>query len=153
MWVEVAALKVTYKEREKPTIQGAPVQKQFFTASPLFPGLVKKSALPKPDSYIHRVSFLDKTFGSSRDWTGHIEIPFSYTSELRDNGTHEFILPEEQMRPTCEVAMEAVLSILDVAHGQVLALQGCWEANLHLCCANLLSLASLCSRRSLPRLV
>ncbi|XP_063092720.1 LOW QUALITY PROTEIN: carboxypeptidase O [Cavia porcellus] len=61
---------------------------------------------------------LYKTFGSSRDWTGHIEIPFSYTSELRDNGTHEFILPEEQMRPTCEVAMEAVLSILDVAHAK-----------------------------------
>uniref|UniRef100_A0A5F9C9G0 Carboxypeptidase O n=1 Tax=Oryctolagus cuniculus TaxID=9986 RepID=A0A5F9C9G0_RABIT len=51
--------------------------------------------------------------GSSRDWARDIGIPFSYTFELRDNGTYGFVLPEAQIQPTCEETMEAVLSILD----------------------------------------
>ncbi|XP_058520271.1 carboxypeptidase O [Ochotona princeps] len=51
--------------------------------------------------------------GSSRDWARDIGIPFSYTFELRDNGTYGFVLPETQIQPTCEETMEAVLSILD----------------------------------------
>lgn len=58
-------------------------------------------------------SLTDPTSGSSRDWARDIGIPFSYTFELRDNGTEGFLLPETQIQPTCEEAMEAVLSILD----------------------------------------
>ncbi|NXN93051.1 CBPO Carboxypeptidase, partial [Rhinopomastus cyanomelas] len=43
--------------------------------------------------------------GSSRDWAHMIGIPFSYTFELRDNGTHGFILPPDQIQPTCEETM------------------------------------------------
>lgn len=53
------------------------------------------------------------TSGSSRDWALDIGIPFSYTFELRDNGTHGFVLPQEQIEATCEETMEAVLSILE----------------------------------------
>ncbi|XP_012516660.1 PREDICTED: carboxypeptidase O [Propithecus coquereli] len=56
------------------------------------------------------------TSGSSRDWARDIGIPFSFTFELRDNGTFGFILPEAQVQPTCEETMEAVLSILDDVH-------------------------------------
>uniref|UniRef100_A0A8C5LC61 Carboxypeptidase O n=1 Tax=Jaculus jaculus TaxID=51337 RepID=A0A8C5LC61_JACJA len=54
--------------------------------------------------------------GSSRDWARDIGIPFSYTFELRDNGTYGFILPESQIQPTCEETMEGVLSLLDEVH-------------------------------------
>ncbi|XP_039073416.1 carboxypeptidase O [Hyaena hyaena] len=53
------------------------------------------------------------TSGSSRDWARDIGIPFSYTFELRDNGTYGFVLPENQIQATCEESMEAVLSVLD----------------------------------------
>ncbi|XP_061238649.1 carboxypeptidase O [Bos javanicus] len=53
------------------------------------------------------------TSGSSRDWARDIGIPFSYTFELRDNGTYGFVLPETQIQATCEETMEAVLSVLD----------------------------------------
>ncbi|XP_007501915.1 carboxypeptidase O [Monodelphis domestica] len=56
---------------------------------------------------------LYSTSGSSRDWAYDIGIPFSYTFELRDNGTYGFLLPEDQIQPTCEETMAAVLSILD----------------------------------------
>ncbi|KAB1278533.1 Carboxypeptidase O [Camelus dromedarius] len=58
-------------------------------------------------------AFVDATSGSSRDWAQDIGIPFSYTFELRDNGTYGFVLPEAQIQATCEEAMEAVLSVLD----------------------------------------
>ncbi|XP_017402303.1 carboxypeptidase O [Cebus imitator] len=51
--------------------------------------------------------------GSSRDWARDIGIPFSYTFELRDTGTYGFVLPEDQIQPTCDETMEAVLSVLD----------------------------------------
>ncbi|XP_010859357.1 PREDICTED: carboxypeptidase O [Bison bison bison] len=53
------------------------------------------------------------TSGSSRDWARDIGIRFSYTFELRDNGTYGFVLPETQIQATCEETMEAVLSVLD----------------------------------------
>ncbi|KFP80490.1 Carboxypeptidase O, partial [Apaloderma vittatum] len=43
--------------------------------------------------------------GSSRDWAHMIGIPFSYTFELRDRGTHGFLLPDNQIQPTCEETM------------------------------------------------
>lgn len=42
-----------------------------------------------------------------------IGIPFSYTFELRDTGTHGFVLPPEQIQPTCEETMLAVTTIID----------------------------------------
>lgn len=59
------------------------------------------------------VSFVDASSGSSRDWARDIGIPFSYTFELRDNGTYGFELPEAQIQATSEETMEAVLSVLD----------------------------------------
>ncbi|XP_054442174.1 carboxypeptidase O [Pteronotus mesoamericanus] len=61
--------------------------------------------------------------GSSRDWARDIGIPFSYTFELRDNGTHQFVLPEAQIQATCEETMEAVLSILDDVYAKY------WHSN------------------------
>ncbi|NXI10044.1 CBPO Carboxypeptidase, partial [Irena cyanogastra] len=43
--------------------------------------------------------------GSSRDWAHTIGIPLSYTFELRDTGTHGFVLPANQIQPTCEETM------------------------------------------------
>lgn len=38
--------------------------------------------------------------GTSRDWAWDIGTPFSYTSELRDDGTYEFVLPAAQIQAT-----------------------------------------------------
>ncbi|XP_010005681.1 PREDICTED: carboxypeptidase O [Chaetura pelagica] len=51
--------------------------------------------------------------GSSRDWAHMIGIPFSYTFELRDKGAYGFVLPPEQIQPTCEETMLAVTAIMD----------------------------------------
>ncbi|KAM9286944.1 carboxypeptidase O [Morus bassanus] len=51
--------------------------------------------------------------GSSRDWAHMIGIPFSYTFELRDKGTYGFVLPPDQIQPTCEETMLAVTTIID----------------------------------------
>ncbi|OWK52962.1 Carboxypeptidase O [Lonchura striata] len=51
--------------------------------------------------------------GSSRDWAHTIGIPLSYTFELRDTGTHGFVLPANQIQPTCEETMLAVTTIID----------------------------------------
>ncbi|MGH0117045.1 UNVERIFIED_CONTAM: hypothetical protein FKN15_028157 [Acipenser sinensis] len=56
--------------------------------------------------------------GSSRDWARDIGIEFSYTFELRDNGTYGFKLPEEQIQPTCEEAMAGVTTIVEYVHNK-----------------------------------
>uniref|UniRef100_A0A8I3PCJ3 Carboxypeptidase O n=1 Tax=Canis lupus familiaris TaxID=9615 RepID=A0A8I3PCJ3_CANLF len=75
------------------------------------------NALKKKHGTNYRVGssadILYATSGSSRDWARDIGIPFSYTFELRDNGTYGFILPAAQIQATCEETMEAVLSVLD----------------------------------------
>ncbi|NXX74978.1 CBPO Carboxypeptidase, partial [Urocolius indicus] len=43
--------------------------------------------------------------GFSRDWAHMIGIPFTYTFELRDKGTCGFVLPSDQIKPTCEETM------------------------------------------------
>ncbi|XP_053925385.1 carboxypeptidase O [Cuculus canorus] len=58
-------------------------------------------------------SILYNNSGSSRDWAHMIGIPLSYTFELRDNGTHGFVLPSDQIQPTCEETMLAVTTIID----------------------------------------
>ncbi|XP_071978758.1 carboxypeptidase O-like [Engystomops pustulosus] len=51
--------------------------------------------------------------GSSMDWATDLGIPLTYTFELRDNGTYGFVLPEDQIEPTCEEVMDGILSIVD----------------------------------------
>ncbi|KAF3824196.1 hypothetical protein GH733_008481 [Mirounga leonina] len=75
------------------------------------------NALKKKHGTNYRVGssadILYTTSGASRDWARDIGIPFSYTFELRDNGTYGFVLPAAQIQATCEETMEAVLSVLD----------------------------------------
>ncbi|KAM4559586.1 carboxypeptidase O [Odontesthes bonariensis] len=54
--------------------------------------------------------------GSSRDWARMLGIPLTYTFELRDNGTFGFVLPEDQIQPTCEEAYSGALHIITYAH-------------------------------------
>ncbi|KAM4626906.1 carboxypeptidase O-like [Discoglossus pictus] len=51
--------------------------------------------------------------GSSRDWATDLGIQFSYTFELRDNGTFGFVLPEDQIKPTCEETMAGMMTIIE----------------------------------------
>ncbi|KAM4626905.1 carboxypeptidase O-like [Discoglossus pictus] len=51
--------------------------------------------------------------GSSSDWAADIGIRFSYTYELRDEGTYGFQLPPEQIKPTCEEIMTGVMSMVE----------------------------------------
>ncbi|XP_005343947.1 carboxypeptidase B [Microtus ochrogaster] len=46
--------------------------------------------------------------GGSDDWAYDQGIKYSFTFELRDTGTYGFLLPESQIRPTCEETMLAV---------------------------------------------
>ncbi|XP_004764301.1 carboxypeptidase O isoform X1 [Mustela putorius furo] len=85
------------------------------------------NALKKKHGTNYRVGssadILYTTSGSSRDWARDIGIPFSYTFELRDNGTYGFILPASQIQATCEETMEAVLSVLDDVYEKY------WDSN------------------------
>ncbi|CAL8290972.1 unnamed protein product [Lota lota] len=56
--------------------------------------------------------------GSSRDWARLTGIPFSFTFELRDNGTFGFRLPENQIQPTCEEAYSGAMHIVRYVHHQ-----------------------------------
>lgn len=47
-----------------------------------------------------------------------VGIPFSFTFELRDNGTFGFELPVDQIKPTCEEAYRGALYIITYAHGK-----------------------------------
>ncbi|XP_051982311.1 carboxypeptidase O [Xyrauchen texanus] len=54
--------------------------------------------------------------GSSRDFARLIGIPYSFTFELRDNGTYGFTLPEDQIQPTCQEAYQGAMSIINHVH-------------------------------------
>ncbi|XP_004081139.1 carboxypeptidase B [Oryzias latipes] len=54
--------------------------------------------------------------GGSDDWAYDLGVKYSYTFELRDTGYHGFLLPESQIKPTCEETMLAVKYI--AAHVQ-----------------------------------
>lgn len=54
--------------------------------------------------------------GASVDWARLIGIPYSFAFELRDKGAHGFVLPEDQIQPTCEEAYEGALSIITYVH-------------------------------------
>uniref|UniRef100_A0A8C1YIL7 Carboxypeptidase B n=1 Tax=Cyprinus carpio TaxID=7962 RepID=A0A8C1YIL7_CYPCA len=46
--------------------------------------------------------------GGSDDWAYDLGVKYSYTFELRDEGHYGFLLPESQIKPTCEETMLAV---------------------------------------------
>ncbi|XP_069839565.1 carboxypeptidase O isoform X2 [Dendropsophus ebraccatus] len=75
------------------------------------------SALKKKHGTIYQVgsfaNLLYEASGTSQDWVHDLGIDFSYTIELRDNGTYQFVLPENQIQPTCEETMEGVLTIME----------------------------------------
>ncbi|KAM7369857.1 hypothetical protein PAMP_011147 [Pampus punctatissimus] len=54
--------------------------------------------------------------GGSDDWAYDLGVKYSYTFELRDTGRFGFLLPESQIKPTCEETMLAVKYI--AAHVQ-----------------------------------
>ncbi|KAM3917378.1 carboxypeptidase O [Leptodactylus fuscus] len=58
-------------------------------------------------------NLLYEASGTSQDWVHDLGIDFSYTIELRDNGTYQFILPEDQIQPTCEETMAGVMTIIE----------------------------------------
>ncbi|XP_043917854.1 carboxypeptidase O-like [Protopterus annectens] len=58
-------------------------------------------------------SVLYEMAGSSLDYARDIGIEFSYIFELRDNGTNKFVLPEEEIQPTCEETMAGVMAIVE----------------------------------------
>ncbi|KAK7879498.1 hypothetical protein WMY93_033794 [Mugilogobius chulae] len=57
--------------------------------------------------------------GGSQDFARLQGVPYSFTFELRDNGTHGFVLPEDQIRPTCEEAYSGAMHIISYAHHKV----------------------------------
>ncbi|KAA0704967.1 Carboxypeptidase B [Triplophysa tibetana] len=46
--------------------------------------------------------------GGSDDWAYDLGIKYAYTFELRDTGRYGFLLPESEIKPTCEETMLAV---------------------------------------------
>lgn len=62
------------------------------------------------------IFFTDANSGSSRDFARLIGIPYSFTFELRDEGQHGFILPENQIQPTCQEAYQGAMSIINYVH-------------------------------------
>jgi len=50
--------------------------------------------------------------GGSDDWAYDLGVKYSYTFELRDTGRYGFLLPESQIKPTCEETMLAVKYIM-----------------------------------------
>uniref|UniRef100_A0A1A8EYW2 Carboxypeptidase O n=1 Tax=Nothobranchius korthausae TaxID=1143690 RepID=A0A1A8EYW2_9TELE len=77
-------------------------------------------AIRKVHGKIYRVGsspdILYPNSGSSRDWARIQGIPMTYTFELRDNGTLGFLLPEDQIQPTCEEAYSGALHIITYTH-------------------------------------
>ncbi|KAF7214852.1 carboxypeptidase O isoform X1 [Nothobranchius furzeri] len=77
-------------------------------------------AIRKVHGQIYRVGsspdILYPNSGSSRDWARIQGIPMTYTFELRDNGTLGFLLPEDQIQPTCEEAYSGALHIITYTH-------------------------------------
>ncbi|XP_026060467.1 carboxypeptidase O-like [Carassius auratus] len=56
------------------------------------------------------------TSGSSRDFARFIGIPYSFGLELRDKEKYHFILPENQIQPSCEEAYRGAMSIINYIH-------------------------------------
>lgn len=50
--------------------------------------------------------------GTAMDYAHVIGAEYSYAVELRDKGKHGFLLPKEEILPTCEESFAGVKSIL-----------------------------------------
>lgn len=61
-----------------------------------------------PQIDLNCVSLPDPAAGGSDDWAYDLGVKYSYTFELRDEGRYGFLLPESQIKPTCEETMLAV---------------------------------------------
>lgn len=59
--------------------------------------------------------------GGARDWMYSIGVELTYTIELRDEGEYAFILPEDQIIPSGEEFLPAVLEYADYTETKVLA--------------------------------
>uniref|UniRef100_A0A8D0DXG7 Carboxypeptidase B n=1 Tax=Salvator merianae TaxID=96440 RepID=A0A8D0DXG7_SALMN len=59
-------------------------------------------------SYGPGASTIYPAAGGSDDWAYDQGIKYSFTFELRDTGRYGFILPESQIKPTCEETLIAV---------------------------------------------
>jgi murein tripeptide amidase MpaA len=57
--------------------------------------------------------------GCSLDWGYGAANAFSFTIELRDTGYYGFLLPPEQILPTCQENLPAILHLTEWAAGQV----------------------------------
>ncbi|KAK7879497.1 hypothetical protein WMY93_033793 [Mugilogobius chulae] len=86
-------------------------------------GLAAADAIEKVHGMKYKVgtspTVLYPNSGSSRDFARLQGVPFCYTFELRDDGTHGFVLPEDQIRPTCEEAYSGAMHIISYAHHKV----------------------------------
>lgn len=57
--------------------------------------------------------FTDVSSGVSVEWVkGTFNTPITYTYELRDRGEHGFVLPPEQIIPTCLETMDAMKTLI-----------------------------------------
>ncbi|KFW97138.1 Carboxypeptidase B2, partial [Phalacrocorax carbo] len=54
--------------------------------------------------------------GGSDDWAYDLGIKYSFTIELRDTGTYGFLLPPQEIKPTCLEALSAVKEIAQHVH-------------------------------------
>ncbi|CAL1598209.1 unnamed protein product [Knipowitschia caucasica] len=83
-------------------------------------GLAAAEAIEKVHGMKYKVgtspTILYPNSGSSRDWARLQGIPYTFTFELRDNGTHGFLLPQEQIQPACEEAYSGAMTIIRHAH-------------------------------------
>ncbi|KAG9477169.1 hypothetical protein GDO78_002525, partial [Eleutherodactylus coqui] len=88
-------------------------------------------------------NLLYEASGTSQDWVHDQGIEFSYTIELRDNGTYQFILPENQIQPTCEETMAGVMTIINYVNNKYFPNQAstsCRNPNLYVLISTLLTI-------------
>ena len=56
---------------------------------------------------LYNILILDTASGIANDWVYAVaNVKYSYTIELRDNGTFGFLLPEDQIIPSGEETFE-----------------------------------------------
>ncbi|XP_059911534.1 carboxypeptidase O-like [Gadus macrocephalus] len=83
-------------------------------------GLAAAAEMKKVHGMSYRVGtspdILYPNSGSSRDWARLAGIPYSFTFELRDNGSFGFELPEDQIQPACEEAYSGAMHIINHVH-------------------------------------
>ncbi|ETE68103.1 Carboxypeptidase B, partial [Ophiophagus hannah] len=65
-------------------------------------------------------SLYDLSSGCSDDWVFNQGIKYSFTFELRDKGKYGFLLPESQIKPTCQEIMLAVKLIASYILNKIL---------------------------------